>query len=164
MGKPVKRLVDSKTTGLPRPVREAISSWLVLLDGWLENAKVARFSVAVVLLLATLLSACSKEHWSAYQISEGIVFETQHSIAEFAELQKAHRNCQRAEEVSAWSPRADEQYRLAVRAQGGFCASISSRTTAHPGSVANGYQLWMKGNTRELPDAGGGEGLGGGEL
>lgn len=163
MRKSVKRLADWEMTGLPRAVREAISSGIVFLDGWLKNAKATRFFAAVVLLLAAFFSACSKEHWPTYQLSEGIVFETQHSIARFVELQKAHRNCQRVTELGVWSPSADEQTRVAEKAQGGFCASISSRTTAHPGSVANGYQLWMRGKTREFPNAGGGEGLGGEE-
>lgn len=161
MRKPVKRAADWERTGQPWDVREAISSRLVFLDGWLKGTRTARFFIAVILLLATFLSACSKELWPAYQLSEGIVFETQHSIAEFTELQKAHRNCQRVTEVGAWSLRSDEQARVAEKAPGRFCASVSSRTTAHPGSVDNGYQRWMRGETRALPKSGGGEGLGG---
>ena len=163
MRKPVTRLADLERTGLRRPVREAIPSLMVFLDGWLKNAWSTRFFVAVVLLLATLLGACSKELWPAYQLSDEIVFETQHSIAMFAELQKAHRNCLRVTEVDIWSLRSDEQTGVAAVAQEGFCGSVSSRTTAHPGSVANGYQRWMRGKTTELPNGGGGEGLGGEE-
>ena len=136
---------------------------MVFLDGWFENAKATRLFAAVVLSLATLFGACSRELWPAYRLSDGIVSETQHSIAEFAELQKAHRNCQRVTQVGVWSGDSEERSRVADKPQGSFCASISSRTTAHPGSVANGYQRWMRGKTKELPNAGGGEGLGGEE-
>lgn len=164
MGKPVKRLAGPKTKGLHRSGGGSISSGVLLLDGWLKHAKAARVVVAVVVLLATLLGACAKELWPAYQLSEGIVFETQHSIAEFAERQKAHRNCQPVTEVGVLSASSDEQNGVAEQTQGGFCESTLSRSTAHPGSVANGYQLWMRGKTRALPASNAGEGVGGEDL
>lgn len=164
MGKPVNRLFDRETIGAQRASDRSISFGIVFLNEWLKNAKATRSFPAVVVLLSTLLNACANERWSAFQLSEGIVFETEHSMADFVELQKAHLSCQRAGEVGLWSSGLYEQSRATEKTQGGFCESVASRTAAHPGSVENAYQLWMRGRTRELSDRTGGEGLGGEDL
>lgn len=161
MGNPVKILSDWGATGLQRAAGESISSSALFLNGWLKNAKATRFFLAVVVLLAALLGACTKEQWSAYQLSERIVFETQHSIAELSELQMAHRYCRNAGAEDIGSSDSQEQGGVDEYTEWGFCESVLSRTTAHPGSLENAYQLWMRGKTRALPDSNAGESLGG---
>ena len=94
----MKKLNDWAARTPHQAAGASISFSVLVLDWMLKNARAARFVGLAAPLLAILLGGCVKELWPAHQLSEGIVFETQHSIESVLELQKAHRNCQRAPE------------------------------------------------------------------